>query len=107
MKLTGAFLLATATNALVDGPWSDKSSPPKQRAQALVANMTLDEKLVMVSVCVCAYVCGCCVCVRVCVCVGVGALLLCLILRAFSSASWPTNWSLLSMQNRSYLRVRW
>ena len=33
--------------SLVDGPWSDTSAPPKQRAIALAKAMTLDEKLHM------------------------------------------------------------
>lgn len=44
--LLAALLLHTAA-ALVPGPWSDVHQSPDQRAQALVAEMTLDEKLIM------------------------------------------------------------
>jgi len=40
-------LLPLAARALVQGPWSDKTMDPSARAAALVANMTLDEKLAM------------------------------------------------------------
>lgn len=40
-------LLPLAAAYLVPGPWSDVSATPDERAAALVANMTLDEKLAM------------------------------------------------------------
>lgn len=40
-------LLPAAAHALVQGPWSDKTMDPGARAKALVANMTMDEKLAM------------------------------------------------------------
>ncbi len=39
--------LASTANALVHGPWSSLRDSPDQRAQALLNNMTLDEKLAM------------------------------------------------------------
>ena len=38
-------LLPAAAHALVQGPWSDTTMDPGARAKALVANMTMDEKL--------------------------------------------------------------
>ena len=40
--------LATAPNTAVPPPWADASVGPLQRAQKLVAAMTLDEKITMV-----------------------------------------------------------
>ena len=40
------FFLPLAARALVNGPWSDVTMDPSARAAALVANMTMDEKLV-------------------------------------------------------------
>lgn len=39
-------LLPGIAHALVQGPWSDTTMDPSARAAALVANMTMDEKLV-------------------------------------------------------------
>ena len=38
---------ASETSALVAGPWSDVSQTPDQRAETLLKEMTLDEKLAM------------------------------------------------------------
>jgi len=40
-------LLALARGELVQGPWSDRSLPPGERARRLVSNMTLAEKMSM------------------------------------------------------------
>ena len=41
-------MLATVpSSALVPGPWSNVNDTPDQRAKALLAEMNLDEKLVM------------------------------------------------------------
>ena len=48
MKTTVPDLYAFAgATALVQGPWSDVSKTPDERAHALVSEMTLDEKLAM------------------------------------------------------------
>ena len=50
MKTTSSFLifmLLAGATALVQGPWSDVSKTPDERAHALVSEMTLDEKLAM------------------------------------------------------------
>jgi beta-glucosidase len=39
--------MALSTSALVQGPWSDVSLTPEKRARLLVANLTLEEKLVL------------------------------------------------------------
>ena len=36
-----------ASSALVPGAWSNVNDPPAHRAKLVVANMTLDEKLLM------------------------------------------------------------
>ena len=40
-------LFGQSANALVEGPWSNLQATPEQRAAALLANMTQDEKLLM------------------------------------------------------------
>ena len=47
--MKSAVLLSSVAlaSALVEGPWSDMAATPEARAHALVANMTLDEKLTM------------------------------------------------------------
>ena len=51
MRMFLAFFCAalgpTAIDALVRGPWSDTTATPDARARALLANMTLDEKISM------------------------------------------------------------
>lgn len=42
-----ALLLVHSASGLVQGPWSDVTLTPDQRATALVKEMTLDEKLTM------------------------------------------------------------
>lgn len=42
-----ASMCTAPAQGLVQGPWSDKSLDPDSRAQTLVSNMTLDEKLLM------------------------------------------------------------
>jgi beta-glucosidase len=42
-----AAALASTADALVEGPWSDVTLTPDERAAALLKNMTQDEKLVM------------------------------------------------------------
>ena len=39
--------LVNAGSSLIHGPWSDVLKSPEARAQALVANMTLTEKIMM------------------------------------------------------------
>ena len=46
MKTT-LFLLFAGATALVQGPWSDVSKTPDERAHTLVSAMTIDEKLAM------------------------------------------------------------
>jgi beta-glucosidase len=42
-----ALIAASCAGALVPGPWSDVNDTPKKRAEELLANMTLPEKLAM------------------------------------------------------------
>ena len=51
MKVVLAFALTAVlgASALVTGPWSDVSTPPAQRAKLLLANMTLADKLQVIS----------------------------------------------------------
>jgi len=42
-----ALLFLGGAQALVEGPWSDRLLPPDERARLVVANMTIDEKLLL------------------------------------------------------------
>ena len=44
-------LFTVSFAVLVPGPWSDKQASPEDRAHALVANLTQDEKLSMLHGC--------------------------------------------------------
>jgi len=49
ISLAILILCPSSTHGLVQGPWSDRKLKPENRAQMLINNLTLDEKLVYLS----------------------------------------------------------